>query len=84
MPKTENSSMPITRKGLWILLMGLVVMISGMLLMMGGAPDDPKVFNWSIFDFRRMVAAPVVIFCGVAIMIFGIMRHPKVEKEDGR
>jgi hypothetical protein len=71
---SENTKMAITRKGLWILLMGLVVMVAGFILMMGGGVKDPNVFNWSMFDFRRLVAAPVVIICGVVIMIAAIMR----------
>ncbi|MBQ8061777.1 MAG: DUF3098 domain-containing protein [Bacteroidales bacterium] len=70
---SENTKMAITRKGLWMLLMGLVVMVAGFILMMGGGVKDPNVFNWSMFDFRRLVAAPVVIICGVVIMIAAIM-----------
>ncbi len=71
---SENTKMAITRKGLWILLMGLVVMVAGFILMMGGGVKDPNVFNWSMFDFRRLVAAPVIIICGVVIMIAAIMK----------
>ncbi|MBQ5978577.1 MAG: DUF3098 domain-containing protein [Bacteroidales bacterium] len=66
--------MAITRKGLWMLLMGLLVMVAGFVLMMGGGVKDPNVFNWSMFDFRRLVAAPLVIICGVVIMIAAIMK----------
>lgn len=66
--------MAITRKGLWILLMGLLVMVAGFVLMMGGGVKDPNVFNWSMFDFRRLVAAPLVIICGVVIMVAAIMK----------
>ena len=71
---SENTKMAITRKGLRLFLMGLVVMVAGFILMMGGGVKDPNVFNWSMFDFRRLVAAPVVIICGVVIMIAAIMR----------
>ena len=71
---SENTKMAITRKGLWVILMGLVVMVAGFILMMGGGVKDPNVFNWSMFDFRRLVAAPVVIICGVVIMIAAIMK----------
>ena len=66
--------MAITRKGLWMLLMGLLVMVAGFVFMMGGGVKDPNVFNWSMFDFRRLVAAPLVIICGVVIMIAAIMK----------
>ncbi|MBO6173529.1 MAG: DUF3098 domain-containing protein [Bacteroidales bacterium] len=71
---SENTKMAITRKGLWILLMGLLVMVAGFVLMMGGGVKDPNVFNWSMFDFRRLVAAPLVIICGVVIMVAAIMK----------
>lgn len=57
-----------------MLLMGLLVMVAGFVLMMGGGVKDPNVFNWSMFDFRRLVAAPLVIICGVVIMIAAIMK----------
>ena len=69
----NNTRMAITPKGLKYLLVGLIVMISGYILMMGGGSDDPQVFNWDMFDFRRMVAAPTVIILGIVIEIVAIM-----------
>ncbi len=69
----ENTKMPITPKGLKYLLIGLIVMVSGYVLMMGGGSDNPQVFNWDMFDFRRMVAAPAVIIMGIVIEIVAIM-----------
>ena len=70
----NNPQMPITPKGLKLLLVGLIVMISGYILMMGGGSDDPQVFNYAMFDFRRMVAAPVVIILGIVIEVVSIMK----------
>ena len=70
----NNTKMAITPKGLKYLLVGLLVMISGYILMMGGGSDDPEVFNYAMFDFRRMVAAPVVILAGIVIEIVAIMK----------
>ncbi len=75
--------MAITRKGLKWILMGFLVMVAGFILMMGGGVKDPQVFNWAMFDFRRLVAAPVVILCGVVIVIIAIMRRP-AEVEDNK
>ena len=69
----ENTKMPITPKGLKYLLIGLIVMVSGYVLMMGGGSDNPQVFNWDMFDFRRMVAAPAVIIMGIVIEIVAFM-----------
>ena len=70
----NNPQMPITSKGLKLLLIGLIVMISGYILMMGGGSDDPQIFNYAMFDFRRMVAAPVVIILGIVIEVVSIMK----------
>lgn len=78
----DNSKMAITRKGLKWILMGFLVMVAGFILMMGGGVKDPQVFNWAMFDFRRLVAAPVVILCGVAIVIIAIIKRPALEEEN--
>ena len=73
--------MPITKKGLMYLLVGLLVMIAGYILMIGGGSKDPAVFNYSMFDFRRLVAAPIVIICGIIIEIVSIMKIYKDKEE---
>ena len=70
----NNPKMPITARGLRLLLIGLIVMISGYILMMGGGSEDPQVFNYAMFDFRRMVAAPIVIILGIVIEVVAIMK----------
>lgn len=74
---SENTKTPITGKGLRLLLMGLLVMVAGFVLMIGGGTVEPDRFNWAMFDFRRLVAAPLVILCGIVIEIVAIMRRPK-------
>lgn len=63
-----------TPKGLKYLLAGLVVMVSGYILMTGGGSSDPEVFNYAMFDFRRLVVAPVVIILGIIIEVVAIMK----------
>lgn len=69
----KNPKMAITPKGLKYLLVGLIVMVSGYILMTGGGSDDPEVFNYAMFNFRRMVAAPLVIILGIVIEVVAIM-----------
>ena len=78
----NNPKMAMTPKGLKMLLIGLVVMVSGYILMAGGGSDDPQVFNWAMFDFRRMVAAPTVIILGIIIEVVAIMGFFKGSKEE--
>lgn len=82
MNMSENTKMPVSGKGLRLLLMGLVVMVAGFVLMIGGGTVDPDKFNWAMFDFRRLVAAPLVIICGIVIEIVAIMRRPKPGKDE--
>lgn len=78
----ERNKMAITPQGLKLLLCGLLVMIAGYILMTGGGSKDPAVFNYDMFDFRRLVAAPIVILCGIIIEIAAIMKAPKKGKEE--
>ena len=70
----NNTKMAITPRGLKLLLIGFIVMVAGYLLMMGGSSEDPNVFNYAMFDFQRMVAAPVVIICGIIVAVVAIMK----------
>jgi hypothetical protein len=70
----KNTKMAITQKGLRLLLIGVIVMIAGYLLMMGGNSGDPNTFSEDIFDFQRLVAAPVVIVAGIVIEVVAIMK----------
>lgn len=70
-----------TPKGLRYLLIGLIVMVSGYILMAGGGSTDPEIFNYSMFDFRRLVAAPLVIILGIVIEVVAVMGMFKNKEE---
>jgi len=63
-----------------IVIVGLLVIITGFLLMVGGGSDDPEVFSAAIFGFRRLTLAPILIIVGYMIEIFAIMYRPKQTK----
>lgn len=65
--------MAMSRKGIKFLLAGLLVMVAGYVLMMGGFSPDPNVFNYAMFDARRLVAAPLVIIAGIVVIVIAIM-----------
>lgn len=60
-----------------LIVIGFVIIIVGFLLMMGGGSDDPNVFDESIFSFRRITLAPMVVLFGFAFEIYAIMKKPK-------
>ena len=69
--------MAITASGLKLMIAGLLVMGAGFVLLSGGGSSDPQVFNEAMFDFRRLVAAPVVIVAGIVVEVVAIMRRPR-------
>ena len=73
--KKENMAarMAVTRKGLILMVVGLVVTVVGFIVLSGGGSKDPNVFNEAMFDFRRLVAAPVLILAGLIVEVVGIM-----------
>ncbi len=76
----NKDKMALGAKELKLLLAGLLVMVAGYILMMGGGSKDPQVFNYAMFDFRRLVAAPVVILAGIAVEIIAIVGACKGNK----
>ena len=60
-----------------MVIVGLIIMVSGYILMIGGGSDDPNVFNEEMFDFQRLVASPILVILGIVIIITSIMSKPK-------
>ncbi len=54
----------------------LALILVGFLLMIGGGSDDPNEFNDSIFNFRRLTLAPLLVLAGYVVEIFAIMKKP--------
>ena len=81
MANNNMEKMAVTAKNIKLMIAGLVVMAAGFLLLSGGGSDDPQVFNYAMFDVRRLVAAPVVIVAGIVVVVIAIMGKFK-EKED--
>ncbi len=67
----------IPQKNIALVLAGLGVLILGYLLLSGGGSNDPNIFNYEMFNFRRLVLAPITILAGFAIVIYAIMKRPK-------
>ena len=60
-----------------LMLIGFVVLFIGYLLMVGGGSNDPEVFNYELFNTRRMVVAPLVLLLGFVIEFVAIMYRSK-------
>jgi hypothetical protein len=59
---------------IWMLV-GAVLILTGMLLMSGGKSADPDIFNTSeVYSFRRITLAPIVIIAGFIVEIYAIFK----------
>ena len=77
----NNDKMAMTPKGLRLLIIGALVIIAGLILLSGGGSKDPQVFNYAMFDFRRLVAGPLVIIAGIVVEVIAIMGLPRFKKD---
>ena len=77
----NQDKMATTAKGVKLMIAGLLVMVAGFLLLSGGGSKDPNFFNEAMFDWRRLVAAPIVIIAGIVVEVIAIMGNFK-EKEN--
>ena len=77
----NKDKMALGPKGIRPMLAGVIVMIAGYILMTGGGSDDPQVFNYAMFDFRRLVAAPIVIIAGIVTVILAIVGATRKNKD---
>lgn len=59
------------------MLVGIAIILVGFLLMSGGGSDDPKVFDESIFSFRRITLAPCLVILGFVVEVYAIMKKSK-------
>lgn len=65
------------KKSLVLMAVGVVVLFIGYVTLAGGGVENPEVFNYAMFDTRRLVIAPLVILAGIIIEIVAIMRVGK-------
>lgn len=71
----NDDNMTLTTKNYILIIAGLVVIIIGMVLMTGGGSDDPTVFNYEMFSWRRITLAPILIVGGFAFEIYALMKR---------
>ena len=80
-PKS-NERMPLGRKNYAMMLIGVAIITIGFVLMAGGGEHTATEFDESIFSFRRITLAPIVVIAGFVFEIFAIMkRFPEKEQK---
>ncbi|SRR5690554_3184411 len=70
--------MPFEKENYMLLGISAAVMIIGYLLMVGGATEDPAVFDPDkLFSFRRIILSPILILIGIGLAFYAIVKRPK-------
>ena len=73
----DRSRMPFTVANYVLMLIGVVIIVIGFILMAGGGEHTTTHFDESIFSFRRITLAPIVVIAGFVFEIFAIMKRFK-------
>lgn len=64
-----------------LLAIGFIIIIVGFILMAGSGSDDPNVFDPSIYGFRQITLAPIIVLAGFIFEIYAIMKKPNDKEE---
>ncbi len=74
----QDNEFPFAKINYQLLLIGLGIILTGYLLMVGGGTDNPNEFNEAeLFSPRRITVAPLVVLAGYSFIIYAIMKKPK-------
>lgn len=65
------------KKNYILMAIGFAIIIVGFTLMVGKASEDPNVFDESIYGFRQITLAPMVVLAGFVFEIYAIMVKDK-------
>lgn len=81
--KPNPKSSPMLKEGFlfdksnyMLVILGLLFIALGFFMMSGGGSSDPNVFDESIFSFRRITLAPILVLAGYVIEVYAIMKKP--------
>ncbi len=76
-PKIDQKDFAFGKENYKWLLIALGFLFVGFILMIGGSSDDPKVFNYGMFNFQRLTLSPILLMAGYAIGIYAIIKKPR-------
>lgn len=76
----NSGKMALPVRNIKLIVIGFAVLVLGYVLMVGGGTDNPEVFSWEMFSFRRLVLAPVIILAGIVLEIVAAVKIFKKDK----
>ena len=76
-----DDSMPLGKINFILITISVLLIVIGFVLMTGSS-NIGKVFNYDIFEARRIVVAPMITFAGFLLMAPAILYRPKKNKTE--
>ncbi len=78
----ERNKFLFNRSNYTLLIIGVLLNVVGFLLMIGGAAENLDDFNADeLFSPVRLTVAPILILSGYVVIIYSIMKKPKITKD---
>jgi hypothetical protein len=62
-----------------LMILGVLLIVTGYVLMSGGKSEDPNVFSEAIFSFRRMTLSVIFLIAGLALEVYAILHKAEDE-----
>ena len=78
-----KTKMTLERQNYKLIIIGCMIVVAGFILMSGGGSENPNEFNEAeLFSFRRITLAPIFIISGYAVVLYGVLKRPKLVDSD--
>ncbi len=66
-----------------LIIIGCIIVVLGFILMAGGGSENPNEFNEEeLFSFRRITLAPFCVIVGYMVVLYGVMKRPKITEDE--
>lgn len=80
MAKKENKptiDFAFGRENYVLMLIAIALIFIGFVCMAGGGSDDPSIWDPSIFSFRRITLAPILVISGLVVAVVAVLKKSK-------
>ena len=71
----NDGKMALSMRNYILLLIGFAIIVIGFVLMAGGGSQSPDEFDYSMFSWRCITLAPILVIGGFAFEIYAIMKR---------
>lgn len=65
------------RENYVLMLIAIALIFIGFVCMAGGGSSDPSIWDPSIFSFRRITLAPILVISGLVVAVVAVLKKSK-------